>query len=532
MVGTGLTRRAFVNLVGRAGGSGAAYATLNAMGLLRVPAAYAGPPQLPPNSGRGMRVAILGAGIAGMVAAYELRKAGYQITVLEARDRVGGRNWTIRGGDSIGESDGPTQRVTWEQKPNLYFNAGPARLPYHHQGILSYCRELGVALELIMNDNRGALMQDDQAFEGRALPARRLINDARGFIAELAAKGLAGSLDQPLGEDDLENIREYIKQFGPLGPDLKYHGSSRSGYAEAPGAGNEAGRRRAPLPLAEIAKGPSFRHVNFFGEGWDQGATMMQPVGGMDAIPRAFARALGAIIITSAEVTQIRRAGEKARIVWRDRRRARDNSLDADYVICTIPLPVLQRMDADFAPPVKAAIEAGAATYVPAVKIAFQADRRWWETDYNIYGGISWTSRDITQMWYPSAGIHGDKGIVVGAYIWTNAIGERFAAMTPEQRVTAALADGEHIHSGFARLVGRGASVPWSRIAFSGGAWVEWDDTPDVRRDAYPVLLGADGPYHFAGEHMSHINGWQEGAVRSAHHTVDQIAERVRVRRA
>jgi monoamine oxidase len=530
MVATGVTRRAFVNLVGRAGGAGAAYATLNAMGLLPVPTAYAGPPQLPPASGRGSRVVILGAGIAGMVAAYELRKAGYQITVLEARDRVGGRNWTVRGGDSIVENEGTTQRVAWDQRPNLYFNAGPARLPYHHQGILSYCRELGVALEIIMNDNRGALMQDERAFEGRPIQARRLINDARGFIAELAAKGLTGSLDQPMSEDDAQNIREYIRAFGPLGPDLKYHGSSRAGYAEVPGAATESGRQRAPLALAEIAKGESFRETHFFGEGWDQAATMMQPVGGMDSIPRAFARALGALVTTSAEVTQIRRAGEKARVVWRDRRRARDNAIDADYVICTFPLPVLQRLDADFSPPVKAAIDAGAALYVPAVKIAFQADRRWWETDYNIYGGISWTSRDITQMWYPSAGIHSDKGVVVGAYIWTNAIGERFAAMTPEQRVTAALADGEHLHSDYAQLVTRGVSVPWSRIPFSGGAWIEWDDAPDARRDAYPVLLGADGPYHFAGEHMSHINGWQEGAVRSAHYTIEQIAERVRVR--
>jgi monoamine oxidase len=251
----------------------------------------------------------------------------------------------------------------------------------------------------------------------------------------------------------------------------------------------------------------------------------------MDAIARAFGRALGPLITTSAEVTQIRRTGEKARIVWRDRRRARDNAIEADYVICTQPLPVLQRLDSDFAPAVRQAIAVGAGVYLPAVKVAFQADRRWWETDYNIYGGISWTSRDITQMWYPSVGIHGDKGIVVGAYIWTDSIGRRFAAMTPEQRLAATVADAEHLHPGFARLVGRGVSVPWSRIPYSAGAWIEWGDAENARRDAYPVLLRADGPYHFAGEHLSHINGWQEGALRSAHHTVDQIAERVRARR-
>ncbi|MBI3707572.1 MAG: FAD-dependent oxidoreductase, partial [Proteobacteria bacterium] len=104
----------------------------------------------------------------------------------------------------------------------------------------------------------------------------------------------------------------------------------------------------------------------------------------------------------------------------------------------------------------------------------------------------------------------------------------RFAAMTPAQRAAAAIADGERIHPGYAGLVDRGVSVAWQKIPFAGGAWVEWDRA--TRRDAYPVLLGGDGPFHFAGEHMSHINGWQEGAVRSAHYTVARIAERVRAR--
>jgi monoamine oxidase len=97
--------------------------------------------------------------------------------------------------------------------------------------------------------------------------------------------------------------------------------------------------------------------------------------------------------------------------------------------------------------------------------------------------------------------------------------------MQPRERHAAAIADGERLHPGYARLVDLPASVAWSKIPFSRGGWIRWQDGP--RRDAYPVLLAADGPYHFAGEHVSHITGWMEGAVRSAHHTVAQIAERV-----
>jgi len=97
-----------------AGGVSAAYRTMEAMGLLPIPEAYAGPPTLPAGSGKGTKVIILGAGIAGMVAAYELRKAGYRCTLLEARARAGGRNWTIRGGDTVEETDSK-QPVAWDK---------------------------------------------------------------------------------------------------------------------------------------------------------------------------------------------------------------------------------------------------------------------------------------------------------------------------------------------------------------------------------------------------------------------------------
>src|SRR3984957_19476216 len=131
------SRRSLINLVGKAGGVAAAYRTMAAMGLLAVPSAYAGPPSLPPGSGAGTHIVIIGAGIAGMVAAHELGKAGYAFTILAARERPGGRNWTLRGGDVVDEIDS-RQQVDWDRGDHLYFNPGPGRIPYHHQGILTY----------------------------------------------------------------------------------------------------------------------------------------------------------------------------------------------------------------------------------------------------------------------------------------------------------------------------------------------------------------------------------------------------------
>ena len=96
------TRRDFLRRVAQAGGYRATYLTMQAMGLLGA-TAVAEPLVLERGSRHGTKVIVLGAGMAGLSAAYELCNAGYDCVVLEARDRVGGRNWTLRPGASSGE---------------------------------------------------------------------------------------------------------------------------------------------------------------------------------------------------------------------------------------------------------------------------------------------------------------------------------------------------------------------------------------------------------------------------------------------
>ena len=517
-----LTRRALIHQVGRLGGVAGVYRTMAAMGLLAVPEAYAGPPELPPGQSR--RIVIIGAGIAGMVLAWELRRAGYAPLVLEARERPGGRNWSLRGGDVIHETAG-VQRVAWDRGGHMYFNPGPARLPYHHAGILGYCRELDVPLEVMSNDNRGALLQSDTAFDGSPQRNRHVVEDIRGYIAELAAKALdRDALTQAVGEEDKERLRAMLRSFGALDRDMTYRGSGRAGYSDPPGGGMQAGTASAPLDLHSILDAGFWQFETNFGESWDQAATMMQPVGGMGRIGEAFGRRLRTVIAYGAEVRALRRSGSGARVEWRDLRTGRELAMEAPLVVVTVPLPILRTFNSDFAPDVQAAINA--VDYISAVKIAFQAERRFWEMDAGIYGGISWTSRDVTQVWYPSAGIHRRKGILVGAYIWSNDIGDKFAALTPSARLEAALADGERLHADYRRDLTRGVSVAWKNVAYSGGAWSEW--SKEARASHYATLLNGDGPFLFAGEHLSYINGWQEGAVRSAHYTLRDIARRMR----
>ncbi len=518
------SRRRFLKLVGRAGGTAAVLTTMKEMGLL-APAGAVQKPRLQAQSGNGTSIAILGAGIAGMTAAYELRKAGYDCQVLEARDRAGGRCQTIRGGDVIKEFE---SEQTCDFDEDLYFNPGPARIPYHHTALLGYCKEFGVPLQVRVNENRAAYFQDDKAFDGQPILNRRVVNDSRGYISELLAKAISQkSLDQEISDLDQERLMAFVKSFGSLGSDYRYTGGSRAGYTTGPGAGEVAGEKFAPLGLSELLSSAFWDYKLHFGEGYTQAATMLQPVGGMDQIAQAFEREVGDLIEYGAEVSEIRKTPEGVRIVYKNSVSGEEKALEADYAICTFPLPVLALVDADFSPEVKAAIEVGKDSYANAVKVAFQADRRFWEEDYNIYGGISWTEKDITQIWYPSTGFQGDKGILVGAYIWDNPIGNVWGTLSPEQRLAKAIEDGTAIHPNYAQEVsaGSGVTIAWEKVPYSRGGWAEWED--EQREGAYKVLLQPDGPIFLAGEHLSYITGWQEGAVRSALVAVEGIASQV-----
>ena len=387
-----ISRRQFVQWVGVLGGAGAAYVAMEALGFAPVPASYAGPPPLAPGSGKGVKIVVLGAGIAGLTAAYELQKAGYNVTILEARDRVGGRNWTIRHGTRVMLNDGTQQRCTFDH--DLYFNAGPARIPSHHQAVLGYCREFGIELQVEVNSNRSALLLNERVNHGQPLQQRQVINDTRGHVSELLAKAIRrGALDQEMTATDKERIVEFLRVYGDLSPDLFYKGSTRSGYRALPGASFDTGVRRDPVDLRLLLDENLWTGV-VFEDIFVMQATMLQPVGGMDRIPAAFEKRLHAQIRLGAQVRQIRKLPKGVRILY-DRSGAA-SSITADYAIVTIPLPVLAGIDNDFSSLFRQAIKSTA--YDNAVKIAWESPR-FWETEAHIYGGISFVNRETRLIW-------------------------------------------------------------------------------------------------------------------------------------
>src|SRR5260221_1952064 len=435
------TRRAFLMQVGQVGGFGAAYVMMQSLGLLPLPEAAASKVRLAEGSGQGKRVVILGAGIAGMVAAWELRKAGYSCTILEARGRAGGRNWTIRNGTRVEMTDGTTQPCTFED--GHYFNAGPACLPSQHVTMLGYCRELGVQLEVEVNSSRSALLQTDRFNGGTAVQQRQVINDTRGHVAELLAKCVKRSaLDEELTSDDKERMLVFLRKYGDLSPDYFYTGSVRSGYKILPGAGNQLGVPRDPLDMRALMDANLWDGV-LFEDMFDMQATMFQPVGGMDRIAAAFEKKLANSIRFDASVEQIRKTPKGVRVGYRDRKTGAAAAIEADCCICAMPLSILKTIDTDFSPEFKQAIDA--ASYDSAYKIAWESSR-FWERDYGIYGGISFPKQTVGVWWYPSATLFTEKGIIVSGDSIEN--GTELANLDLAGKLAASRQAGEHLRPG------------------------------------------------------------------------------------
>lgn len=457
------------------------------------------------------KVVIIGGGISGLTAAYELRKMGHRdFALLEARTKVGGRVETIRRGDIVDELD-ENQICLFDQKKSMYFNAGAARISQNHTGVLSYCSELGVPLELISNDNKGAYFYSS-ALSNERLRIRQLQSSLRGHLAQFMAKSiLSGDTSMMMSADEVTAYLTSLTLFGDLDSNFEFIESKRLGVETGTGLLDSA----APLnatDMSEIVKLDAFSQYKLhLSELLDQQSSMMQPIGGMDKIIKALTRRVRRHIHLESEVVSVKREGNKSRVTYRQF--GQEFDLEADKVILAIPPHIATRINHDFSSDVVDSLESYSMS--KAAKVAFQSDR-FWEKEDNIYGGISYSDKDMTLMWYPSNDVGDDKGIIVGAYNVGVDTNDTFGEKTYFDRIEMALEQGEDIHPGYRNRVYRGLSRSWLKTPFIEGGW--------SISEAQERLLSQDGPYIFAGDYVSQKSGWMEGAIASAQHAITLLS--------
>ena len=518
------TRRQLLTRIGIAAGSGAMYQAMTSLGHA-AGTDFTKPPQLD-GTKPGTRVLVLGAGLAGMLAAYELRKAGYDVRILEYQARSGGRNISLRGGDTLVELGGYLQKVGFA--PGNYLNPGPWRIPHHHRAILHYCQAFGVALEPFIEVNHNAFLHTAKSFGGTPQRYRDVLSDFTGHAAELLAKAInQKALDTTITKDEKQDLLDAMQGWGLRDKNYQYRvgnlSSSRRGFAKAEGGGPDG----APVPSAllsgaEIMRSGLWEWLSFQMT-HEMQTTMFQPVGGMDMIGKAFARQIAGLVTHHAQVRKLRQDERGVTVTYIDHARGGAvTEATADYCVCTIPLSVLSQLDIQVSTAMQQAVTA--VPYLSSVKIGLEFKRRFWEEDEAIYGGISFTDQQITQISYPSHGyLSRGPAVLLGGYMF-GAPAYDFAGMTPEERVKTALAQGSVLHKQYRDEFRSGVGVAWSRMPWILGCCAEWSE--ETRRAHYKTLTTMDNRIVIAGEHASYVGCWQEGALLSSLDAVTQLHQR------
>jgi monoamine oxidase len=516
-----VSKREFLQAVAAVGGASAMMSALDGWGIGIASAAEA-PPELP-GSGSGKRVLILGAGLSGMTAAYELTRRGYDCQILEARAFAGGRCQSSRAGFTTTEVDGSTRTCDFDE--GQYFNHGPWRVPAYHHAVFHYVRKFGVPMEIMVQENDLGYVQFDNAdgpLAGQRLRRREIKADMRGYTAGLLAKLTdQGALNEELTTQDKERLVDYLISQGFLDArDLSYRGTLHRGLAKFDAMGlmdpNTASEALAFKDLLESGLGNIFQGVTTI----DHPTMMYQAVGGMDQIAKAFEREVGDMITYGAEVQELRQDDDGVRVPYRDTESGETRVANADYCITTIPLGILLRLPTDLSDQCKEAMAAPGKMTVS--KLALQMNRRFWEEDDDIYGGESTLGVPGHKVIYPSYGYCGKKGVIMSAY----PIGqpaEPFGEMSLDEQVEWAIGHSERIHPGqFTKHYDNKAfSISWHKTRYSEAGWSTW--SPRDRYQHMPVLREPQGRVYFAGDYISGLPGWQVGAIESAWSQIEKL---------
>ncbi len=572
-------------------------------------------PDLAPDFGKGKSVAIIGAGVAGLTAAYRLANAGFEVAVLEADGRYGGRSLTARPHDDKyrrwwfsqypetslfsnmyvsqyqERHDSPANALQtcafmddkWAQNDyrgnpvELFLNAGPGRIPSNHINLIALCQEIGVDLETYIFQSMSNLMQSATYNNGKPVPMGQVTYNLYGEMAEMMYTAiqegckLQGRALSSVEKEQLENL---YRLFGDLSSGGGFDGTARGGYDKIPGGWRDGGKFRDKIGLEDILKSqfigdsnanPELSPGSFLFNGFniDWQPTLMQPVGGMDRIwqqlllqkvpssalnnliysYRKNARSdtrVGDLVSLHTPALNIHVENQSVTVTFKifQADLARIESRTFDYCISTVAPSLLKKVLNYSSAPREfiAGLDAFSATgkwgdatpdlWTPAIKVGWQGAERFWETEDEIYGGISWTTDDIGQIWYPSEDFTAHTGILTGAYNR----GERaadYARQNNQQRLDTARKGMALLHPGNADKVDHGMSIAWQYMPHQVGGWAS--DTATETPAVYKQITTFDknSRFYCAGDTWSYLPGWQEGSVSSAYCAINAIARTI-----
>jgi monoamine oxidase len=430
-------------------------------------------------------VTVIGAGLAGLSAAYDLHRAGWQVTVLEARDRVGGRVYSLRNFSNGLVAEGGGEFIAESHKRMLTY-AEAFRLPLGRAGSWQSQDEDWGAF------NGKAGRMSDAAIWGANLNEE--IEKVWRALAELSE--LVPDPHQPQEARnarliDQRSTAEWIDSLDvhPLAK-LDFIQHIRSEYTCEP-------ERHSLLDLA--------RNVAMYYSTLERELNY-RVVGGNDLIPRAIANVLPDVRLNSP-VTSVRALPDEVIVTYQHG--DSHYTISSAFVILAIPLTTAQLIE--FNPPLPEAHQrmVHGLSYGAVTKVLIEYRRRFWEQ--NGWNGHIATDAPIVLTWHATSHVEHEHGILT---VYTGgAPGATLAALSDEERIRLAVGEIEKVFPGSSAFIECTATVAWPNEPYTRGSYAAL--APGEVTAHWKTLFEPAGRLFFAGEHATDIQGFMEGAVES-----------------
>ncbi|HYQ68140.1 NAD(P)/FAD-dependent oxidoreductase [Actinophytocola sp.] len=456
-------------------------------------------------------ITVLGAGAAGLVAAYELERRGHRVEVIEASDRVGGRVYTHRFGAG---------------KRAPFAELGAMRVRTDHTRTLHYIAKLGLLSEI--REFR-TLFSDDN----------NLLHTGNGGHVRVreAPDVLVSRLDAMLGS---HRYRHGTLLFGAWLSACVNAIAPRE-FRDWPGMSTELLDLVDRIDMepysygstvdlhAVIADHPHLQPMISHGHDrllddvlGETTAALVRLRGGMDALTAALAARVRGPIALGHEVTglSVRDDGVLVGV----RHAGSTTYRHADHVLCTIPFPVLRTMHLDGFDDDKLSV-IHETRYWPATKIAFHCREPFWAAD-GITGGASFTGGLTRQTYYPPVDGDPSLGAVLLVSYTIGPDADEIDRLAPATRYQLIQREVGQMHPRLREpgmILGSASQAwgdhPWNR----GAAAIRWSQDAATCQEQQAAAARPQGRLFFAGEHCSSKPAWIEGAIESAIDAVHDI---------
>ena len=488
------------------------------------------------------RICVIGGGISGLVATYELKKLGHKVQLFEATDRCGGRIKTHCFGDGT------------------YGEHGAMRIPENHYCTLKYINELGLSTRKFVNYNSNCFYHvrniKTRISEWRnLLPAFKLreheLANPLTVYESVMKKAMLLLTTQDkwsiFSEDTLSSkLRIYDKES------LWQYLSNLLSQEAIEYIGHTTG-------MLQYEKASFLETlIDYFGL---FRVTQYEIVGGAEKLIYGLVDKVKLNININCEVKSIFLEENKAVVLWGKNHSLFDKSYykqNFDFVICTIPAPAINYIDFLPSLPTGKVQAQSNITYASAAKTIVHCKKRFWELNNNIYGGGSFTDLLIQQCWYPSdnakpkrnsrkimrftgneAKIYKNKddnsiapydwegldndisnspGVFTAAYMWENNA-RKFISLDEAQRDEVVIKNVKKLHPEIEKYIDDISHISWDQQKTPGfGAFAYFYPGEHHRYQKELCLSFPEKKpkVFFAGEHLSIAHAWIQGAIQSS----------------